>query len=167
VKIPAAQSSAPKVKWRRPRLPLPDRFGSHARRLRYADLVHPKGETGRKIAAPEINREDGSHSAPSHQRKRTHSKCGWKHGEGQRAVGFDHAGAATSALTKCAFSWKSVCRKPDARGARIVSAPRKLPLKGRSGLQASCSAVGWICSPPAVARCAHPTAAGERSSYSI
>jgi hypothetical protein len=37
------------------------RFGSHIRRLRYADLVHPKGETDRKIAAPEINRKDGSH----------------------------------------------------------------------------------------------------------
>jgi hypothetical protein len=31
-------------------------------------LVHPKGETDRKIAAPEINRKDGSHSAPSYQK---------------------------------------------------------------------------------------------------
>src|SRR5215203_3783541 len=38
--------------------------------------------------------------------ERAHPECGWKHGEGHGVVVLDSKDAATSALTKCAFSWK-------------------------------------------------------------
>ena len=51
-------------------------------------------------------RKDGSHNAPSHE-EWAHRKCGWKHSaKDEEPLHSTTKGAATSALTNCAFSWK-------------------------------------------------------------
>ena len=59
-------------------------------------------ETDQKIAAPALEYEPHHATGP---RRRSRRDCEWKRGDGEsRHV---CGSAATAALTKCAFSWKS------------------------------------------------------------
>jgi len=89
---------------------LPDRFGS-LKVTAQVDLVpFFSGETARKIAAPQVaEKTDLILCTESPKSELTTESADGSMAKGT-AVGFDHDGAAKSALTKCAFSWKSASR---------------------------------------------------------
>jgi hypothetical protein len=64
------------------------RFGSNVRLVHYMNLVHPKGETDPKIAAPLCSRKDGSHPVHRAAEGVRLTESEWKHSarEGHTAL---------------------------------------------------------------------------------
>jgi Transposase len=100
----------PARKARRVRLPCVRSLRiSSMRRLRNCELGPPsvrRRDRSEDCSAFSIVRKDGSHDAPSHRRVGSLKVRMEAQREGHTAVTLGHSAAATSALTKCAFSWK-------------------------------------------------------------